>query len=417
MMSDICSQERKPLLLIEDALDRIKAAIEAVTDTETVALSDALGRILAEPVTSPMDSPPYRNAAMDGYAFLSTKVKTGEVFTLECVGTSWAGQPYQGQVQAGQCIRIFTGAVLPAELDSVIMQEQVQVVGSAIQFPDNTRTLEHVRDVGEDLKKGEVVLPAPKRLTALDLGLLASVGIAQVWVKRKVKIATFSTGDELVEPGEALAIGQIFNSNRYALEGLLNDPSYEVTPLGIVVDDVSILQARLLDAATAYDVIITTGGASVGQADFITEILSRCGEVNFWKLAIKPGKPLAFGKIGGCYFFGLPGNPVAVNVTYQYVVAPALKQLTGAPLFNTLSLTATCTSSLKKSPGRQEYQRGILTQATNGQLTVQTAGKQGSNILSSMSHANCYIILPVACGGVQCGDVVKVDLIPGADLH
>ena len=410
-MIDLCSQESKPMLSIDEALARIKASIHPIKESETVTLKNALGRVLTEPVYSSVNSPLERNAAMDGFAFSSANLNTEQPFTLSLIGTSWAGKPYIGSLQSGQCVRIFTGAVMPSEADSVIMQEQAKVNGQEIQFPAHTALRMHIREVGEDIKEGSVVFACPKKLNAIDLGLLASVGVNEVAVKRPVKIAFFSTGDELTELGKPLVSGQIYDSNRYTLNGLLNDPNYCITDMGVIADNKQLLETSFIDASTKHDVIISTGGASVGEADFIKEILSHCGKVDFWKIAIKPGKPLAYGKIGECCFFGLPGNPVAVVVTFKYIVAPALKQLLGAPELNPIQLKATCTSVLKKSPGRQEYQRGLLSQDANGEFFVASSGKQGSNILSSISHANCYIVLPVECKGVQVGDKVRVDLI------
>jgi molybdopterin molybdotransferase len=408
-MIDACSQESRPLLSIDDALDRIKAAVSSVPSTEKVALKDALGRVLAEPVYSPINIPHDRNAAMDGYAFASRDRADGQAFTLALAGTSWAGRPFQGQLQPGQCIRIFTGAVVPEQADSVIMQEQVQAQGQTIHFPADTRVRQNIRQIGEDVKQGACLIAEPKKLTAVDLGLLASAGIGEVTVKRRLKIAYFSTGDELTSLGLPLQPGKIYDSNRAMLGGLLSDPSYSVTDLGVIPDNKQLLEDSFIKASKNYDAVITTGGASVGEADYVKEILQNSGEVNFWKLAIKPGKPLAFGKIGQCYFFGLPGNPVAVVVTFQQIVAPALRQLSGARFVKPLRFTATCTSALKKAPGRQEFQRGILSQDEQGEFFVASAGQQGSNILSSMSQSGCYIVLPEECKGVQAGERVTVE--------
>jgi molybdopterin molybdotransferase len=408
-MIDVCSQESRPLLSIDEALDRIKAIIDPVNSTEKVALKNALERILAESVYSPINIPHDRNAAMDGYAFASQDIAGGQAFTLTLAGTSWAGRPFQGQMQPGQCVRIFTGAVVPEQADSVIMQEHVQAQGQTIQFPADTRAQQNIRKVGEDVKQGACLIAEPKKLTAVDLGLLASAGIDQVSVKRQLKIAYFSTGDELTSLGRPLQSGKIYDSNRTMLSGLLSDPSYSVVDLGVIPDNKQLLEDSFIKASKTYDVIITTGGASVGEADYVKEILQSCGEVNFWKIAIKPGKPLAFGRIGQCYFFGLPGNPVAVVVTFQQIVAPALRQLSGAPFSKPLRFTATCTTALKKSPGRQEYQRGILSQDEHGEFFVASAGHQGSHILSSMSQSDCYIVLPEESKGVQVGDKVTVE--------
>lgn len=408
-MIDTCSLEPKPLLSIDDALDRIKAAVQPVSGTEKLTLENALGRVLAEPVYSPINIPHDRNSAMDGYAFASRDMADGQAFTLSLVGTSWAGRPFLGGLQAGQCVRIFTGAVVPKEADSVVMQEQVQVQQQSIHFPADTRALQNIREIGEDVKQGACLIESPKKLTAVDLGLLASAGISEVTVKRRLKIAYLSTGDELIALGQPLEPGKIYDSNRAMLGGLLADPGYSVADLGVIPDNKQLLEQRFIKAAKNHDVIITTGGASVGEADYVKEILQSCGEVNFWKMAIKPGKPLAFGKIGECHFFGLPGNPVAVVVTFQQIVAPALRQLAGVPSARPLRLTATCTTTLKKAPGRQEFQRGILSQDEHGEFFVASAGRQGSNILSSMSQSGCYIILPKECGGVKAGDKVTVE--------
>jgi molybdopterin molybdotransferase len=408
-MIDACSHESSPLLSIEDALDSIKTAVHPVSGTEKLSLNNALGRVLAEPVYSPINIPHDRNSAMDGFAFASCDRVDGQAFTLSLAGTSWAGRPFQGQMQTGQCVRIFTGAVVPEQADSVIMQEQVQVQQQTIHFPADTRALQNIREVGEDVKQDDCLIAPPKKLTAVDLGLLASAGIVQVTVKRQLRIACFSTGDELTALGQPLESGKIYDSNRAMLGGLLADTCYSVVDLGVIPDNKELLEDSFIEASNNVDVIITTGGASVGEADYVKEILHSCGEVNFWKIAIKPGKPLAFGKIGSCHFFGLPGNPVAVVVTFQQIVAPALRQLSGAPSSKPLRFTATCTTALKKAPGRQEYQRGVLSQDQNGQFFVASAGRQGSNILSSMSQSGCYIVLPEECNGVQAGDKVTVE--------
>jgi molybdopterin molybdotransferase len=415
-MIDLCNQESSPLLSIDAALARIKAAIHPVAGSEQVVLKKALGRVLSQSVYSPINIPQDRNSAMDGYALSSNDINREQPFILSLAGTSWAGRPFPGQLQPGQCIRVFTGAVLPAQADSVIMLEQVRADGQTIHFPANTPSRQFIREVGEDIKQGSLLCAHPKKLNAIDLGLLASAGIYELTVKRPVKIVFFSTGDELTALGQPLQSGKIYDSNRYTLSGLLADASHSVTDMGVIADNKQLLEDSFIEAAKNHDVIITTGGASVGEADYVREILARCGEVNFWKIASKPGKPLAFGKIGSCYFFGLPGNPVSVIVTFQHIVAPALKQLSGAPDTRTLRLTATCTTALKKAPGRQEFQRGILTQDDNGEFFVASSGKQGANILSSISRANCYIVLPTECNGIQAGDKVSVEPIMN-DYH
>ena len=408
-MIDPCSLEPKRLLSVDEALTRIQSAVQPVAATESVTLQHALGRVLSEDILSPINIPYDRNSAMDGYALSSKDIDPKQAFTLTLAGTSWAGKPFQGSLKAGQCVRIFTGAVMPDGTDSVVIQEQVVVNDEGITFPANTAPYQNIRQAGEDIEQGGLLCPAHKKLTPADLGLLAAAGIVDVTVNRKLAIAFFSTGDELVGLGQALETGKIYDSNRYALAGLLSDPCYNVVDKGAIPDDKQMLEDTLRQAAKAYDVVITTGGASVGDADYIKEILESCGEINFWKIAIKPGKPLAFGKIGACYFFGLPGNPVSVMVTFQQIVAPALRQLSGMLENKPLRLLATCTTALKKAPGRQEFQCGILTQDADGLFFVASTGPQGSNIISSMSRSNCYIILPADCKGVSSGEQVWVE--------
>ncbi|MEY4593050.1 MAG: hypothetical protein RIR18_1945, partial [Pseudomonadota bacterium] len=374
-----------------------------------VVLKSALGRVLSEDVVSPINIPYDRNSSMDGYALSSEDIGCKQPFTLTLIGTSWAGKPYLGSLQTGQCVRIFTGAVLPDGADSVVIQEQVNADGESITFPANVAAHQNIREVGEDVKQGGILCTRLKKLTAVDIGLLAAAGIYDVPVRRKLNIAFFSTGDELMGIGQPPETGKIYDSNRYALAALLADPCYSATDMGAIPDDRQLLEATLKQTAENYDVLITTGGASVGDADYVKDILASCGEVKFWKIAIKPGKPLAFGKIGACYFFGLPGNPVSVMVTYQQIVAPALKQLSGALANKPLRLLATCTTTLKKAPGRQEFQRGILTQDVSGDFFVASTGNKGSHILSSMNRSNCYIILSAESKGVSSGEQVLVE--------
>jgi molybdopterin molybdotransferase len=408
-MIDPCSLESKPLLSVDDALERIKVAIQPVMASERVVLKKALGRVLSEEVVSPINIPYDRNSSMDGYALSSKDINSKQPVTLTLVGTSWAGRPYQGSVHTGQCVRIFTGAILPNETDSVVIQEQVSADGENITFPANIAAYQNIREAGEDVKQGSLLCTRLKKLSAADIGLLAAAGIYDVPVRRKLNIAFFSTGDELMGIGQQPELGKIYDSNRYALAALLADPCYSVVDMGVIPDDKQLLEDSIKQAAECNDVIITSGGASVGDADYVKDILASCGEVNFWKIAIKPGKPLAFGKIGTCYFFGLPGNPVSVMVTFQQIVAPALQQLSGAPANKPLQLLASCTTTLKKAPGRQEFQRGILTQDVNGNFFVASTGQQGSHILSSMSRSNCYIILPKESNGASSGEKVLVE--------
>jgi len=408
-MIDACNQESEGLLLVTEAQEKVKKAVHPIVASETVVLKNAADRVLSKSVYSPINIPYDNNASMDGYAFASADIINARPFTLKLAGTSWAGKPFPGTLQAGQCVRVFTGAVLPSGTDSVVMQEQVRTEGQVVHFPANTLPQQNIRAAGEDIQQGGLLCAHPKKLSMYDLALLAAAGIYEVTVKRKIRIAFFSTGDEVIHVGQALDSGKIFDSNRYLLGEFLKDASYSITDMGVIADNKQLLQDSLINAAKDHDIIITTGGASVGDADYIKEILASSGQVNFWKLAIKPGKPMVFGNLGTCHFFGLPGNPVSVIVTFQQIVAPALRQISGAPTYKPLRMTATCTHVLKKIPGRMEWQRGILTHGDGGDFSVSSSGGQGSHILGSMSRANCFIILPVECDGIKAGDKVTVE--------
>ncbi len=406
-MTDTCYHSS--LISLDDALQRIAKNLTPIKLAEQQTLKQSLGRVLSHDCHAHFDLPPFDNSAMDGYAFNSHDI-TSQAFQLTQVGTSWAGHPFEGKLLAGQCVRIFTGGVIPDGADSVIMQEQVQIIDDVtIQLPSDTQAQQHIRPKGEDAQQGDCLLSAPKQLTATDLGLLASAGFYNLTVNRKLRIAFFSTGDELRPVGSKLAAGEIYDSNRYTLNALLQHPCHSVTDLGVLIDDKALIKQTLLDSAENYDVIISTGGASVGDADYIQEILTEIGEVNFWKLAIKPGKPLAFGHIKQCCFFGLPGNPISVIATFQQLVIPALQQLSGLPAKKPLRLKALCKSTLTKKAGRLEFQRGILSQTDTGDFEVVSAGKQGSNILTASSRANCYIILAAEQTQVNNNQMVTVE--------
>jgi molybdopterin molybdotransferase len=408
-MKDRCSLEPNPLLSVEEARESIAAAVEPVAGREKVFLTDALGRILSQTVYSPIAIPYDRNAAMDGYAFSSRDTVPGQPFSLRLAGCSWAGRPFTGQLQAGECIRIFTGAVVPPAADSVVMQEVAAAEGQNILFPADTAARQNIREAGEDVKQGGLLAAEGKKLTAMDIALLAAAGIAEVDVKRRLRIAYFSTGDELTGLGRPLESGKIYDSNRYGLGGLLQDPAYSTADLGRIPDSRDRLAACLIEAARNFDVLITTGGVSVGEADYMKELLAELGRVDLWKVAIKPGKPLAFGMIERCCYFGLPGNPVSVFVTFHQLVEPALRRLSGGQPGQRLRIKAVCTSGLKKAPGRQEFQRGILVQNADGDYFVSAVEGQGSHRLEPMSRSQCYIVLPADCRGVQPGETVLVE--------
>ena len=355
-----------------------------------------------------MNVPPHDYSSMDGYAVRAADL-TGSN-KLKKIGSSFAGHAFDGTVGAGECVRIMTGATIPAGSDSVVMQEQAKVDGDMIEIGAACKRGQNIRLVGEDIVQGAVVLAQGQRINAAEMGLLASLGFAEISVFRKLKIAIFSTGDELIQPGKSLASGQIYDSNRFTLIGLLTELGAEILDMGSIRDDKDAVRTALLTASSSADVIITSGGVSVGDADYIKELLDELGEVVFWKLAMKPGRPLAYGKVGNCHFFGLPGNPVAVMVTFLQFVRNALWELMGQHPKPVFSFQAICTTPIKKAAGRTEFQRGILTQGTDGIWQVQTTGEQGSGILSSMSRANCFIVLPVEQGNVEKGSVVQIQL-------
>lgn len=396
------------LLSVEDALQRIQTFIEPVSETQTLGLMDALHHVLAEGVISPINVPPYMNSAMDGYAVKGTDLPETDPVELKVIGTSFAGTPFEGTVNDSECIRIMTGAQMPEGADTVIMQEHVEREDDTIRIMANHRAGQNVRHVGEDIQQGGVVLQPGKFIGPAELGLLASLGIAEVTVRRKIKVAFFSTGDELRPVGEKLQAGQIYDSNRYSMFGMLNELGVEVIDLGIIKDDPQAVEDAFIKASNLADAVFTSGGVSVGDADYVKQTLDKIGEVDFWRIRMKPGKPLAVGKINDAVFFGLPGNPVSVMATFYIFALPALRHLMGQTDFEQLAFPIPCQSSLKKRPGRTDFQRGILHRDKKGNLVVDAAGMQGSHILSGMSKANCFIILPSESGNVEPGDLVEV---------
>lgn len=376
-----------------------------------VPVRDALGRVLAEDIVSPVNVPAHRNSAMDGWAMRFDDLTAGTALTE--VGTSFAGKPFTGPVAPGQCVRIFTGGVVPAGCDTVVMQERAKADGKHVTFAAGQKKGQNVREAGEDLKQGAVALAKGRIVKPAELGLIASLGIGEVAVARKLRVVFFSTGDELKSVGSTLAEGEIYDSNRYTIHGMLTRMNCEVIDMGVVRDDPAILEKAFREAAEIGDVVITSGGVSVGEADFVKQLLQELGEVVFWKIAMKPGRPLAYGKIGGAHFFGLPGNPVSVMVTFYQFVRDALLTLQGVnPLPVQPLLKAQCTSPIKKAPGRTEFQRGVL-YVEGGVWKVRVTGEQGSGILKSMSDANCFIMLHDHVGNVEAGATVDVQILEG----
>lgn len=402
-----CAESGNGLLSLSEALARIRAALRPIEGSERVGLKQAHGRILAEDIDALIDLPPYANSAMDGYALCHGD--TAPDLRLKVVGTAFAGRPFPRPLRPGECIRIFTGAAVPENADAVIMQENVVREGDEIRLSRTVELGENIRPAGDEIRTGERLLNRGKRLAPADLGLLASIGRVDVAARRKLRTAFFSTGDELRPIGEPLAYGEIHDSNRYTLHGMLDHPCIEAIDFGVVRDDEQVIKQALQEAAEIADVVITSGGASVGEADYVTGALRELGRVNFWKLAMKPGKPVAFGQLGGTCFFGLPGNPVAVIVTFRQIVRPALLQLMGATVSPPLRLRAVCRSRLHKSAGRLEFQRGLFSPDEAGGFSVIGGGAQGSHRLTSISRANCFIVLPAENTGVEPGETVEIE--------
>ncbi|MBT3196931.1 MAG: bifunctional molybdopterin-guanine dinucleotide biosynthesis adaptor protein MobB/molybdopterin molybdotransferase MoeA [Gammaproteobacteria bacterium] len=402
---------KQPLLPFNQAQEQIFQQITPTRETESIRIKEALGRTLGEEIISPIDVPAYDNSAMDGYALRGEDLPTGGSATLEVIGSSFAGTPFEGRVGAGQSVRIMTGAKIPSGADTVIMQEKARREGEQVTFSseDNHKAGENVRMAGEDMGEGEAVLQPGQPLGAAELGMIASLGYSSVQVKKRIRVAFFSTGDELCSAGEPLGDGQIYDSNRYTVFSLLSELGVELIDLGIIRDQRELIEQAFHDAAAEADVVITSGGVSVGEADFVKETLDKLGEINFWRIAMKPGKPLAFGKLDGAWFFGLPGNPVSAMVTFMQFVRPALNHLAGKERISPFRIPLRCSNRLKKRPGRLEFQRGIMEQNEQGETVVRGAGHQGSHILRSMSLADCFIVLPEENGGVEAGDWVEVE--------
>ncbi len=407
-------------LSVERARQLMLDTLSPVSGHERVFVRQALDRVLVEDVISPVDVPAHDNSAMDGWAVRHEDLApTGET-RLKNIGTAFAGRALEGKVGAGETARIMTGAVLPPDIDTVVIQELVRVEGDTVIIPPGQRREQNVRLAGEDLRTGSPAIPAGKKLRPAELGIIASLGIAEVSVRRRVRVALFSTGDELCSIGTPLYPGEVYDSNRYTLWGMLTRLGCEVIDMGVVKDNPASLEAAFREASGCADAIITSGGVSVGEADFIKQLMQQLGEVAFWKIAMKPGRPMAFGRIQpdgaekpGAWLFGLPGNPVAVMVTFYQFVRPALLKLAGvSPVAPLPTLSARCVEPMKNGKGRTEFQRGMLFQE-NGEWCVRPTGMQGSGILSSMAKADCFIVLEPDREKVGAGETVQVQLMNG----
>jgi molybdopterin molybdotransferase len=396
----------------------LERLMEPVSQAEALPLPQALDRVLAEDVRAPVNVPPHDNSAMDGYAFDGAQCVPGHALQLRCVGTAHAGAAWQGSVGPGECVKVMTGAIMPPGLDTVVPVEFVRTEGPSVTVPaDVVRQGDNRRLAGEDLTLGQVALHRGQRLGPAALGLAASLGLPELKVWRKVRVAYFSTGDEILSLGEPPREGAVYDSNRYTLLGLLHRMGVEMIDLGVVRDDPPALEATFRHAAQVADVVITSGGVSVGEADHTKSMMRALGDVVFWRIAMRPGRPMAVGRIRqegrSALLFGLPGNPVAVMVTFLAFVRPALWQAMGARVPAALPLRARSREAMRKKPGRTEYQRGIVERDPDGGLWVRTTGSQGSGVLRSMVEANGLIVLHHDQGRVDPGAEVDVLMFDG----
>ena len=421
---DIDSCASAQLKPYNQALEQILASVTPLTTFEYVNLENCIDRILSEDLLSQTSLPAWNCSAMDGYAINSEHFEIGQSFNI--VGAAFAGHPYPGTVGKDQCIKIMTGASLPENCDAVIMKENVQINGDVDSDVDSdsdrntitinvaTKQLQNVRMAGSEIQKGEVVLRKGLQINPIALGVIATLGILEVPVYRKVKVSVFSTGDELVKPGKQLQVGQIYDSNRYSVTALCQRLGCEVTDLGLIKDDQEAIKEMMLSASENADMLITSGGVSVGEADYVKSLVEEIGHLDLWKVAIKPGKPIAVGSINNCAFFGLPGNPVSAMVTLNILVQPAIQKLSGMSAVNPIIIQAICDSELKKKPGRKDYQRGLAYKDEHDNWHVSSTGAQGSAKLTSLSEGNCYIVLEQEKSDCSIGESVNIQLFDHA---
>ncbi len=398
------------MLDVDVAAAKLGELIEPLRGTERVRVDAALGRVPAQDIIAPLSLPPFDASAMDGYAVCATELPSEGRKRLKVAGQSLAGHPASGAAGAGTAIRIFTGAPMPDGADSVVLQEDVTASTAAIEFDESVTVGQHVRPSGNDIAKGDTICRAGHRLTPYDLAWLAACGIGTVRVRRRVRVAVLSTGDELAEPGMPLGEAQIYDSNRFAMTRLLEGRGSDIIDVGCVPDDPDQIRAALEEAAEIGDIIVTSGGVSVGDADHVRNLVAELGSIDFWRIALKPGKPLAVGDIGGTPFFGLPGNPVSTIVTCLLFVAPAIDLLAGATSSPPLTIPATLAEDVLHAPGRREYMRGIASYE-EGILKVAINGNQGSNRLATFSGANCLVIIPADASNPPAGETVAILLL------
>lgn len=411
-----CADDWEPnVLSVDDARKKIIENISPLTGIEKLSLRSCLSRFLAEDVFSPIEVPSHPNSAMDGYAIAGSDLPTEEPKNFQVIDTCFAGVPSSKTCQKDQIIRIMTGGLIPEGTDTVIMQEQVKLNDDgSVLIKSGHKIGQNVRLAGEDIPLNYKVLSKGHQINTADLGILASLGIGELRVYRRPRIAFFSTGDELRSIGEALTAGEIYDSNRYTLYAMLKQLDVDILDMGVVKDNPDAMRLAFKEASEMADIIITSGGVSVGEADYIKPTLEEMGDIDFWKIRMKPGRPLTFGKLGDTRFFGLPGNPVAVMVTFLQFVQPAIYHLSSGQTKPMITLKAKSQNKLHKRPGRYEFQRGIFQQDKHGDLVVKRTGMQGSGILTSMSIANCFILLNEKCSGVEAGDIIEIQPFMGS---
>lgn len=404
-MSCSCDTHTTALMPYSEALSLLFDIARPITETESISLDQALDRVLAEDLVSSINVPPANNSGMDGYAFRNEEAERFASLVIQ--DTVFAGDHLSTPVKEGHCVRIMTGARLPEDVDTVVMQERTRVQDGRLFIDGECKTGDNVRNAGEDITKGDVILNQGRKLTPSDLGLISSIGINEIKVIRKLKVAVISTGDELKPAGAALEPGQIYESNGIVISSLLKRMNMDVIEFGIVPDIPEEIERAFMRANQQADVVISSGGVSVGDADYVKPLLQKLGHIDFWKVAIKPGKPFAFGKLSESYFIGLPGNPVSATVTFDVLAKPFLQKLSGTKASPAFTIPATTASTFKKRPGRMDFQRAVLHQTEDGTLQVSPTGNQGSGILTSVSQANGYLVIPAEQGSISEGETVR----------
>lgn len=409
-----CDEFDQDSLPLEIAIEKMRLAVPSATRIKTVKLRKSLGRVLAQDIKASHNVPNHTNSAMDGYAFAG-KALDGQGFaSLQVLGTAYAGKPFVGEVKLNQCVKIMTGAIMPANCDTVVMQEYAQIQQQQMSITKAAKLGQHVRLAGEDIRNGDVVLRKGTHIGSAQLGIIASLGQNKIRIYKKPRVAIFSNGDEIKAVGEPLQHGQVYDSNRHTLFAMLTKLGVKVVDLGVIGDNYKALKKIIKRGNKKADMVITSAGASVGEADYVYDVLSETGKVSLWKIAIKPGRPLVFGELSKSVFFGLPGNPVSVMITFALCVKPCLEKLRGQTKVSPMIFQGKTLTDLRKRSGRQEFQRAIVYKDDNGDLVVNARKYQGSGVLSSMTQGNCFIVLGLDNTGVKAGQLV--DILPFTEI-